>query len=64
LREELHHLIDELSERRLRPALELIRGLREEEAEEERDLPFSGSFGADADASVRYEEILRSKSSG
>lgn len=59
MREELHHLVDQLSETDLRPALELIRGRLEEH--EERDLPFFASFVAEPDLAERHEEILRTE---
>ncbi|GAB2451035.1 hypothetical protein GCM10027187_18760 [Streptosporangium sandarakinum] len=63
MREELHHLVDQVPEAELRPALELIRGfLEEHEEESERDLPFFASFEDEPDASEKYREILRSRS--
>ncbi|MFD8534457.1 hypothetical protein ACFV0L_44305 [Streptosporangium canum] len=61
MREELHHLVDQLPEAELRPALELIRGRLGEHEGAERDLPFFASFGADPDLAERHEEILRSE---
>lgn len=65
IRAELHHLVDQLPEKDLRPALELIRGqLAEHEHEHEhdkRDLPFFGSFTAEPDLAERHEEILRTE---
>ena len=58
MREELHHLVDQLPEAELRPALELIRGRVVEHAEEGRDLPFFASFEAEPDLAERAEEIL------
>ena len=49
MREELHHLVDQLPESELRPALELIRGRLDEAAPAERDVPFFASFEADSD---------------
>ena len=40
MREELHHLVDQLPEAELRPALELIRGRVAEHDGQGRDLPF------------------------
>ncbi len=60
MREELHHLVDQLPESELRPALELIRG-RLGEDDHERDLPFFASFESDPDLSERHEEILRAE---
>ncbi|MFI6796201.1 hypothetical protein [Streptosporangium canum] len=62
MREELHHLVDQVPEAELRPALELIRGFLEEREEGERDLPFFASFEDEPDASEKYREILRSRS--
>ncbi|MEU6743020.1 hypothetical protein [Streptosporangium sandarakinum] len=61
MREELHHLVDQLPEAELRPTLELIRGRLDEHEETERDLPFFASFEADPDLADRHEEILRSE---
>lgn len=58
MREELHHLVDQLPEAELRPALELIRGRVEESGGGARDLPFFASFEADPDLAGRAEEIL------
>ncbi|MFS1301433.1 hypothetical protein [Streptosporangium longisporum] len=61
MREELHHLVDQLPEAELRPALELIRGRLGEPESSERDLPFFASFEAPSDLAERHEEILRSE---
>jgi hypothetical protein len=58
MREELHHLVDQLPEAELRPALELIRGRVTEHAGKGRDLPFFASFEAEPDLAERSEEIL------
>jgi hypothetical protein len=58
MREELHHLVDQLPEAELRPALELIRGRVADHSEQARDLPFFASFEAEPDLAVRAEEIL------
>jgi hypothetical protein len=58
MREELHHLVDQLPEAELRPALDLIRGRVAEHVEEGRDLPFFASFEAEPDLAERAEEIL------
>jgi hypothetical protein len=60
IRKELHQLVDQLPERDLRPALELIRG-RLGEHDEERDLPFFASFAAEQDLAERHEEMLRTE---
>jgi predicted nucleic acid-binding protein len=44
MREELHHLVDELPEAEVRPVLELIRS-RADAAHGVRELPFFASFG-------------------
>jgi hypothetical protein len=59
MREELHHLVDELPEAEVRPVLELIRG--RVAAHGERDLPFFASFESDPDLAERSEEILRAE---
>jgi hypothetical protein len=61
IREELHHLVDRLSEKDLRPALELIRGQLAEHENDKRDLPFFASFAAEPDLAERHEEILRTE---
>lgn len=60
MREELHHLVDQLPESKLQPALELIRG-RFGEVGDERDLPFFASFESEPDLAERHEEILRAE---
>jgi hypothetical protein len=61
MREELHHLVDELPEAELRPALELIRGRVGESDGGPRDLPFFASFEAEPDLAERAEEILEAE---
>jgi hypothetical protein len=61
MREELHHLVDQLPETQLRPALQLIRGRMDVEQRGGRRLPFFGSFEADPDLSERSEDILRAE---
>ncbi|HUN35820.1 MAG TPA: hypothetical protein VMU95_27800 [Trebonia sp.] len=60
MREELHHLVDELTEAEIPPVIELIRG-RTDATHSVRDLPFFASFESDPDLSERSEEILRAK---
>ncbi len=60
-RDELHHLVDQLPEAELRPALELIRGRVEQDSGAGRDLPFFASFEAEPDLAERSEEILRAE---
>ncbi|MER5419519.1 hypothetical protein [Streptosporangium roseum] len=57
MREELHHLADQLPEAEVRPAPELIRGRLGEHGGAERDLLFFASFGADPDLAERHEEV-------
>jgi hypothetical protein len=57
MREELHHLVDELPEEEVRPVLELIRG-RADASHGARDLPFFASFESDPDLAERSEEIV------
>jgi hypothetical protein len=61
MREELPHLVDQLPEAELRPALELIRGRVGETGGSGRDLPFFASFEAEPDLAERSEEILRAE---
>jgi hypothetical protein len=62
MRDELHHLVDQLPEAELRPALELIRGRVDEHGGAGgRDLPFFASFEAEPDLAERSEEILRAE---
>jgi len=58
MRDELHHLVDQLPEAELQPALELIRGKVTEHDGQGRDLPFFASFEAEPDLAERAEEIL------
>lgn len=61
MREELHHLVDQLPEAQLRPALQLIRGRMDVGRGGGRNLPFFGSFEADPDLAERSEDILRAE---
>ncbi|ASF12444.1 hypothetical protein NBRGN_016_00740 [Nocardia brasiliensis NBRC 14402] len=67
IRKELHHLVDQLPEAELRPALELIRGQLNDDAgiddtgKPERNLPFFASFAAEPDLAETHEEVLRSE---
>jgi len=58
MREELHHLVDELPEAEVRPVLELIRG-RFDAVHGVRDPPFFAPLESDPDPAERSEEILR-----
>ena len=61
MRDELHHLVDQLPDAELRPALELIRDRVEEHGGHARDLPFFASFEAEPDFAERAEEILEAE---
>ncbi|HUZ52291.1 MAG TPA: hypothetical protein VMU94_07155 [Streptosporangiaceae bacterium] len=61
MRDELHHLVDQLPETQLRPALQLIRGRVEEHRGAGRNLPFFASFEAEPDLAERSEDILRAE---
>jgi hypothetical protein len=61
MRDELHHLVDQLPATELRPALELIRGRVEEPGGPVGDLPFFASFEAEPDLADRSGEILRAE---
>ncbi len=58
MREELHHLVDELPEAEVRPVLGLIRGWADA-AHGVRGLPFFASFESDPDLAERSEEVTR-----
>jgi hypothetical protein len=58
MREELHHLVDQLPEAEVQPVLELIRGWADT-AHGARDLPFFASFESDPDLAENSEEILQ-----
>jgi len=58
MRDELHHLVDQLPEADVQPALELIRDRLVERGQQGRNLPFFASFEADPDLAERAEEIL------
>jgi hypothetical protein len=58
MRDELHHLVDELPEAEVQPAMELIRDRLAAHGQQGRDLPFFASFEADPDLAERAEEIL------
>jgi hypothetical protein len=61
MRDELHELVDQLSEAELRPVLEVIRVRVHEDRGSGRDLPFFSSFEAEPDLAERSEEILRAE---
>jgi hypothetical protein len=58
MRDELHHLVDQLPEADVQPAMELIRDRLAEHGQQRRNLPFFASFEADPDLAERAEEIL------
>lgn len=58
MREELHHLVDQLPEEKVAPLLRLVRDQLDEQPQV-RDLPFIGMLEAEADFAERSEEILR-----
>jgi hypothetical protein len=58
MRDELHHLVDQLPEAEVQPAMELIRDRLVEHGQQGRNLPFFASFAADPDLAERAEEIL------
>jgi hypothetical protein len=61
MRDELHHLVDQLPEAELPPALDFVRSRIEGPGEPRRDLPFFASFRAEPDLAERSEEILRAE---
>ena len=50
-----------MSSRKLRPALQLIRGRMDMERSGRQSLPFFASFEADPDRAERSEDILRAE---
>jgi hypothetical protein len=61
MRDELHHLVDELPEAEVEPVLELVRDRVTSQPERRRRLSFSGLLHAEPDLAARSEEILRAK---
>ena len=59
MRDELHHLVDELPEAELGATLKLVRDRLG--GTPGRDLPFFASFEADPDLAETSEEILRAE---
>jgi hypothetical protein len=53
MRDELHHLVDQLPEAEVQPAMELIRDRLVEDGHQGRNLPFFASFEADPDLAER-----------
>lgn len=59
MRDELHHLVDELPEAELGPTMKLVRDRLAGAGG--RDLPFFASFEADPDLAEKSEEILQAE---
>ena len=59
MREELHHLVDELPEAQVGPVLDLVRDHVGDEQLRKRRLSFAGLLHAEPDLAARSEEILR-----
>lgn len=62
MRDELHHLVDELPEAQVGPVLDLVRDhVTEEQPGKRRKLSFAGMLHAEPDLAARSEEILRAE---
>jgi hypothetical protein len=62
MREELHHLVDELPETQVGPVLDLVRDhVSEKDPGKRRRLSIAGMLHAEPDLAARSEEILRAK---
>ena len=62
MRDELHHLVDELPEGQVGPVLDLVRDhVGGEHPERRRRLSFAGMLHAEPDLAARSEEILRAE---
>jgi len=60
MREELHHLVDELPEAQVEPVLAMVRDrVSDEPSLRRRRLSFAGKLLAEPDLAARSEEILR-----
>jgi hypothetical protein len=60
MREELHHLVDELPEAQVGPVLALVRDhVGDGHQQKPRRLSFAGRLHAEPDLAARSEEILR-----
>ncbi|MGH3158399.1 MAG: hypothetical protein ACRDNF_17750 [Streptosporangiaceae bacterium] len=60
MREELHHLVDELPEAKVGPVLDLVRDqVGDKDSGKRRRLSFAGMLHAGPDLAARSEEILR-----
>ncbi|GGP12557.1 hypothetical protein LDL08_19060 [Nonomuraea glycinis] len=60
MREELHHLVDQLPEEKVAPLLRLVKD-QLDEPPAVRNLPFIGMLAAEPDFAERAEEILQSE---
>lgn len=62
MREELHHLVDELPEAQVAPVLDLVRDhVTDGRPEKRRSLSFAGLLHAEPDLAARSEAILRAE---
>lgn len=61
MRDELHHLVDELPEAEVGPVLDMVRDHVASQPERRRRLSFAGLLHAERDLAARSEEILRAK---
>jgi hypothetical protein len=62
MREELHHLVDELPEAKVGPVLDLVRDhVGDTDSGKRRRLSFAGMLHAEPDLAARSEEILRAR---
>jgi hypothetical protein len=62
MRDELHHLVDELPESQVGPVLDLVRDhVAEGQPGRRRRLSFAGMLHAEPDLAARSEEILRAE---
>jgi hypothetical protein len=61
MRDELHHLVDQLPDTQVRPVLELVRDRVHPRQPEQASLSFIESFDAESDFAERSEEILRAE---
>jgi hypothetical protein len=59
MREELHHLVDELPEAQVERVLDLVRDHIDDRHPRKRRLSFAGMLHAEPDLAARSEEILR-----
>lgn len=61
MRDELHHLVDELAETEVAPVLDMVRDRVSRHPERKRRLSFTGLLHAEPDLAARSEEILRAR---